>query len=155
MMRGFSLLELLVAVLVVSAGALGVAGLQLASSQNNRGALAQSLATMRADDLVERMRANPAAGYGIALGDAPPAYVGCLSSACTPDQLARFDLTVWKCGLGKWREERTCRALPETIRPATWLAAGDGAVAETAGFVTVTVVWGDAAANTLEVAVGR
>ena len=63
MTGGFSLLELLVAVLVVAVGALGVAGLQLASIQNNRGAMQYSVTTALATDLVERMRANPGADY--------------------------------------------------------------------------------------------
>lgn len=141
MSRGFSLLELLVAVLVVAVGALGVAGLQLASSQNNRGAMAHSLATLLAGDLAERMRANPAAGYGIAIGEAPPSFVDCHANACSSVELARFDLAVWKCSLGAWRDEATCRAMPDTIRPATVLAGGDGSVDESGGIATVTVVW--------------
>ena len=155
MTGGFSLLELLVAVLVVAVGALGVAGLQLTSIQNNRGAMQYSVTTLLATDLVERMRANPGADYGTDLGTAPPPFHDCLANDCTPGQLAQFDLAIWKCALGKWREDTTCDGLPDGIRPMTVLPGGDGKVVEDAGVVTVTVVWGRAGRGTFEIAVRR
>ena len=153
MTGGFSLLELLVAVLVVAVGALGVAGLQLASIQNNRGAMQYSVTTALATDLVERMRANPGADYSTDLGAAPPRFHDCLANDCAPAQLAQFDLTVWKCALGKWQEDTTCTGLPEAIRPMTVLPGADGRVVEDAGVVTVTVAWGRR--DTFEIAVPR
>ena len=155
MTGGFSLLELLVAVLVVAVGALGVAGLQLASIQNNRGALQYSVTTSLAADLVERMRANPGADYGTDLGAAPPPFHDCLANDCNAEQLAQFDLAIWKCALGKWRRDTTCDGLPEAIRPMTVLPGGDGEVVEEAGVVTVTVAWGRAGRDTFEITVRR
>ena len=152
---GFSLLELLVAVLVVAVGALGVAGLQLASIQNNRGAMQYSVTTALATDLVERMRANPRADYSTDLGAAPPPFNDCLLNDCTPGQLAQFDLAVWKCALGKWQEDTTCDGLPEAVRPMAVLPGADGKVVEDAGVVTVTVAWGRAGRDTFEIAVRR
>lgn len=155
MNAGFSLLELLVAVLVVAVGALGVAGLQLASIQNNRGAMQHSVTTSLATDLIERMRANPDADYGTDLGTAPPPFHDCLTNDCTAGQLAQFDLAVWKCALGKWQQDTACSALPESIRPTTTLPGGDGEVVEEAGVVTVTVAWGRAGRDTFEIVVRR
>lgn len=155
MTGGFSLLELLVAVLVVAVGALGVAGLQLASIQNNRGAMQYSVTTVLATDLVERMRANPGIDYGTDLGAAPPPFRDCLANDCTPAQLAQFDLAVWKCTLGRWHQDATCDGLPEAVRPMTVLPGGDGRVVEEAGVVTVTVAWGRAARDTFEMTVRR
>lgn len=152
---GFSLLELLVAVLVVAVGALGVAGLQLASIQNNRAALQHSVTTSLANDLVERVRANPGADYSTDLGAAPPPFHDCLANDCTSGQLAQFDLAVWKCALGKWHEARTCTDLPEAIRPMTVLPGADGKVVDDAGLVTVTVAWGRGGRDALEIAVLR
>lgn len=152
---GFSLLELLVAVLVVGVGALGVAGLQLASIQNNRGAMQYSMTTVLANDLVERMRANPGADYRTDLGAPPPPFHNCLANDCTSGQLAQFDLAVWKCGLGKWHEDATCNDLPEAIRPRFALPGGDGKVVDDAGLVTVTVVWGRGGRDAFEIAVRR
>ena len=155
MRGGFSLLELLVAVLVVAVGALGVAGLQLASIQNNRGAMQYSVTTSLANDLVERVRANPGADYRIDLGAAPPPFHNCLANDCTSDQLAQFDLAVWKCALGKWREDMTCSGLPEAIRPLTVLPGADATVVDDEGVVTVTVVWGPGGRDAFEIAVHR
>ena len=155
MTRGFSLLELLVAVLVVAVGALGVAGLQLASIQNNRAALQYSVTTALVNDLVERVRANPGADYRSDLGAAPPTFHDCLANDCTSGQLAQFDLAVWKCALGKWQEHTTCSDLPEAVRPMTVLPGADGKVEADAGLVTVTVVWGRGGRDAFEVAVRR
>jgi len=154
MRGGFSLLELLVAVLVVAVGALGVAGLQLASVQNNRGAMQYSVTTSLANDLVERVRANPRADYGIDLG-APPPFHDCLANDCTSDQLAQFDLAVWKCAFGKWREDKTCSDLPEAIRPLTVLPGADARVVDEEGVVTVNVAWGHGGREAFEIAVRR
>jgi len=56
---GFSMIELLVAVLVMGIGVLGITGLQMVSLQNNRGALLRSEAVMLAYDMLDRIRANP------------------------------------------------------------------------------------------------
>ena len=140
--RAFSLLELLVAMLVVAVGVLGITGLQLASAANNRAALEHSLAAVAATDLVERMAANPGPEYSAALGSPPPAFVDCLSADCAPSQLADFDLAVWKCAFGVWRNHPTCRGLPPALRSSTALAGGDGAVEEQSGQAVVAVLWG-------------
>ena len=149
--RGDSLLELLVAVLVIGVGALGLAKLQMLSAQNNREALQQSMATSLADDMLERLRANPTAVYaGIDFGAPPPAFVDCRQRSCTAAQMAAFDVVAWKCALGRWRDQAACvtarkvRLLaPEQRQPG--LPDGDGAVVvDAGGLVTVTVRWGDA-----------
>lgn len=55
---GFTLLEILVAVLVLSIGLLGFAALQATSINNNQESYLQSQALAIADDLASRMRAN-------------------------------------------------------------------------------------------------
>ncbi len=119
---GASLVEVLVAVVVLSVGLLGIAGMQLVSLRNNHSAWLRSEATMRAYDVMERMRANRdqalAGGYDIALGAAAP-------SGSTPRDL---DLQEWKQDLSV-------------------LPSGDGAVARTVAagqtLFTVTVQWDD------------
>lgn len=154
---GFSLLELLVAVVIVAIGTLGVARLQLHSAQNNRAALQRSVAAMLAEDVLERLHANPSAAYAIGLGDPPPAYVDCLGQTCDRAQLAAFDLAVWKCALGSWHDAAPCapvRAagiLDSAIRQPG-LAGGDGAVEVLPGGVVVTVVWRSAGQRSLRLA---
>lgn len=59
--RGFSLIEVLVAVLVLAIGLLGLAGLQLTGLKSNHSAYVRSQAALLAYDITERMRANRAA----------------------------------------------------------------------------------------------
>ena len=73
--RGFTLLEVLVAVLVLSIGLLGLAGLMASSLKNSHSAYYRTQATWLAYDALDRMRANRgvalAYGYNLALGTAP------------------------------------------------------------------------------------
>lgn len=146
--EGSSLTELLVAVLVIGVGALGAAGLQLASSKNTRSALEGTTAVILAQDMAERLRANPQGAYpGVAYGSTPPGFVDCLAANCTSSELASFDVTVWKCSLGRWRADSACgearaaRALPPEERQPG-LPMGDGAIDWGAnGEFTVSVTW--------------
>ena len=56
--HGFTLVEALVALVVLSIGLLGVAALQLSSLQSNSSAASRSQATLLAYEIVDRMRAN-------------------------------------------------------------------------------------------------
>lgn len=55
---GFSLIEVLVAIVLLSFGLLGMVGLQAAALQNNREARLQSAAVDLARELAEMMRGN-------------------------------------------------------------------------------------------------
>lgn len=81
---GFSLIEVLVSVVVLSFGLLGMAGMQAASLQSNREARLQSSAVVLARELAEMIRGNKLAGI---LPAATNPYMGSFSSplaATTP-----------------------------------------------------------------------
>lgn len=154
--KGFSMIELLVAVLVMGIGVLGITGLQVISLQNNRGALLRSEAVILAYDIMDRIRANPAgtpagsAYAGIGLDDAPPAAANCNAAACTSAQMVLFDQAVWKCALGSYQDNATCTGFhaanilpPPSDQPG--LPNGDGGIAVNAGtgIITVTIRWQD------------
>ena len=149
--EGSSLTELLVAILVIGLGALGAAGLQLASSKNTRSALEATTAVILAQDMAERLLANPGGAYaGVADGTAPAGFVDCLAANCTPPELASFDVAVWKCSLGRWQADGACRqaraagALPPEVQQPG-LPMGDGAIDWGAnGEFTVSVTWQNA-----------
>ncbi|HEX7037013.1 MAG TPA: type IV pilus modification protein PilV [Pseudomonadales bacterium] len=146
--RGFSMIELLVAVLVMGIGVLGVAALQMVSLQNNRLALERGEAVHLAYDVMDRLRANPGADYQIGFGDGPPDAPDCLGGGanCSPDQMRDFDLASWKCLLGDHRDEAVCAELrgagviPD-LDPPPGLPGGDGAIENNGGVITVTVRW--------------
>ena len=57
---GFTLIEVMIAVLILLVGLLGVAGIQLISFHNNQSAYLRSQATFIASDFPDRIRSNPA-----------------------------------------------------------------------------------------------
>ncbi len=101
--RGFSVVEALVASLIVSVGLLGVGELILCSLREGAAALARTQAVGLVSDMVERIRANPDAGdaYDCASYTAAPAEHGCAPSGapageCTARELAEDDLARWQ-----------------------------------------------------------
>jgi len=105
---GFTLLEVLVSIVVLSFGLLGMVGLQAASLQANRDARLQSVASLMARGLAEMIRgnkvvanlttANPYQGsFTSPLVATTPDY--CLSAgatACTsPTEAAQAEMTEW------------------------------------------------------------
>jgi type IV pilus assembly protein PilV len=91
---GFTLVEVLIAVLVLSIGLIGLASLQGVALQFNNSAFLRSQATNMAYDMADRVRANRRAAlnlgaYNLAVADATPA-VG---------TLAETDLNEWRTAL--------------------------------------------------------
>ena len=105
MQNGFTLIEILVSLIILSIALLGMAGLQILSIQSTTNALNRSQATMVAYDLAERMKRNKVAALNnrydteIKLVDGKqknaPASPGCINSGCTADQLAKQDIREW------------------------------------------------------------
>lgn len=99
--RGMSLVEVMVAVLVLGIGVMGYAALQVRSVRMSEDTYSRSQAMAIAQDAVERVRSNlNALGdyYGASWGGAPTApassciYTGSAPVACTPTQLAAEDV---------------------------------------------------------------
>lgn len=110
--RGFSLIEVLVSVVVLSFGLLGMVGMQAAALQANREARLQSSAVVLARELAEMIRGNKAVGLEITTTTNP--YLGSFSSplvaadpkyclnvsvgttACTnTSEIAKAQMTEW------------------------------------------------------------
>jgi len=94
---GFTLLEVMIAIVVVAFGLLGLAGLQVFALKNNQSAAMRSAATVLASDVVDRMKAN---FQGVIAGqydkpniaDYAAGIAGCNATAgCTPTDLAQND----------------------------------------------------------------
>lgn len=103
--NGYTLVEVLVALLVVSLGLLGMAALQISALKQNQNAYVRSQAIIAANDIMDRMRANKTAvtsgnyfkdstGY-----DGDEADDACEGSVCNSAAMATYDLNNWKYNL--------------------------------------------------------
>lgn len=134
--RGFTLVEVLVAILLLSVGLLGVAGMQISGLRYHQGAYLRGQATTLLSDMADRMRINPqgvgAGSYNaITVNTATsgwqsslPADPDCAANACTPANQAALDIRQWGLALGQ---------LPRAV----------GTVTRTGLIFTLTITWQD------------
>jgi type IV pilus assembly protein PilV len=117
--RGFSLIEVLVSIVVLSVGLLGVAALQVTGLRVGQSSFYRAQAAQFATDMADRLRANAGEARTCQLALDAPTPVG-------PTTTCGRDLAEWRGRL---------RALP----------GGTGAVEVdlAASLVTVTVQWDD------------
>ncbi len=112
--QGFSLIEVLIALVILSVGMLGVLTLQVKGLQFSQSARISTNVILSASDMADRIRSNPTAGvsYIAALnegGGNPPAPQCAdlpnvplpLNTVCTPATLAAFDIWLWKEALSQ------------------------------------------------------
>jgi type IV pilus assembly protein PilV len=136
---GFTLVEALVALVVLSVGLLGVAKLVLGAVHADDSAYMRGQATQLAYELLDEMRANrPGAIAFDYNGGGAGTFHDCTGGACTALQLAQLDLfnfnnrvnqTLPACG------QQFCYALAEAVD-----AVGDTTA-------TITVSWDDSLAQ--------
>ncbi len=160
--KGFTLIEVLVAVLVFSFGLLGIAGMMTISVRNNHNGYLRSQANFLAENMMDRMRSNPTALWngdydGLAatgttdcsLAGTPPAT----GTVCNFTQLAAYDMESWARTLAQYlpagQGTITCvanSALSGLINTATppsiWFPAPPYD-----GLCTVTIQWNEADRN--------
>ncbi len=93
-MPGFSLIEVLIALIIMSVGMLGIASLYVHGMQAGRTSMFRHNAVTLAGDIADRIRANPGAGdaYEAAV---PGAAVDCLSTDCDAATMASSDIFTW------------------------------------------------------------
>jgi|SRR5450830_861390 len=123
---GFTMLEVLVTMMIVSFGLLGIAGIIANGLKSNSSSYVRSQASWLSNDIIDRMRANRATAelstlpYNLAIGAAP-------SGATVP----ALDLIAWR--------DELANALP----------SGTGGVAIDAATkkVTIIVQWDDSRAT--------
>lgn len=96
--QGFTLLEVLVAVVVLSIGLLGLAGLQATGLSQNNSAYQRTQATLLAYDMLDRLRANYEGvrqGYYNDMTAGTETDPACISTGCTVLQLSKYDNFHW------------------------------------------------------------
>jgi len=149
--KGFTLMEVLVALAVLSIGLLGMAGMQLFSLKSSHNAYLRTQATTAANELVDKIRANRIAAIA---GNYDSALItNCQTTDCTPNQLASFELSQWKCALGNYETDTTCTTAANGIDLNSTLPSGDGSVVRdntNSNVITVTVQWMDRSTGNTE-----
>ncbi len=135
--RGVSLVESMIALLVISIGLLGIAALQITSMKQNNSALHHSQAVWIGSNMSERIRSNfgAFASYaGIDTNTSPTQ--DCLASTCTIQQLVDGDAADWAVEIQK-------------------LPAGRGTVTGVgANMLTIRVMWDDEGTGASGIACG-
>jgi type IV pilus assembly protein PilV len=120
---GFTLVEVLVTLVILSVGLLGIAALHTASLRNSLDSALRSQASALAADIADRMRGNRnaalAGNYDIAIGSTRTVISG--------SPLVDRDINAWKTQL------------------AQVLPGGDGSIVRTGDVFTITVQWGERA----------
>lgn len=104
--QGVGLLEVLIALLVLSIGIMGLAALQSTGLRLNTQSYQRTQAIMAIQDIVDRIRANPSgqsAGeydtvtYASTLPSAPDCADG--TTICSSGDMAKYDIRQWKLAL--------------------------------------------------------
>lgn len=120
---GFSLLEVLISIIVLTIGLLGVAALQGSSIRYNHSAQLRAIAIAQGHSMADRIKANKAGAEAGAYNavSGTPSQTSC--TACTPTQLAQYDAWKWN-----------------TVN-ASLLPSGQGTVTGNNNRYTITVRW--------------
>ena len=134
---GFTLVEVMVALAVVSIGMLGIASLYTQALGAARTTQYRSQAINLLADMADRIRANRLGGAAYA-GAAADNNCGLTGGAtCTPAELAAYDLYTWGQSVedllpaGQWSVTRTAAtALPTYTINVEWDEVGHGTLTE-------------------------
>ena len=98
--HGFSLVEVLIALIIMSVGMLGIATLFVQSMQAGRTSMFRHHAVTMAGDVADRIRANPRAG---AAYEGLGADTGCVGTGhdCNEAARAAHDILLWGAQAGE------------------------------------------------------
>ena len=144
-MRGFTMLEVLVALVVLSLGLLGIAALLVTTQKSNSSSYIRQQAVQSAYNILDRIRANQIeavlggynasnlAGAGQTPAVAAAPAVDCTQTACTAPQMAAYDIWHWQA--------RDLAQLTNGCGSVTTTASGNNTL------VTITVQWDDGQAS--------
>lgn len=125
---GISMVEVLVAIVVLSFGLLGLAGLQADGLRSNNNAYMKSQATLLAYDMLDRMRANlqgVESGFYDELFSTAPNDPDCISSGCSIEEMSQHDAYEWS--------QKIAELLPNGQGKV--IGSGSGSI------FTITVMW--------------
>jgi type IV pilus assembly protein PilV len=142
---GFTLIEILVSLVILSFGLLGIAGMMVQSIKSNSSSYLKQRSIQTASNIIDRIRANTqvaiSGSYAVnnlvtsgapTLPSAPA--TDCGNTTCTPAQLAAYDTWYWLVNDVAARLPNGCASITTSVSGVNTL-------------VTVTVQWEDGAAQ--------
>lgn len=138
---GFTLIEALVAFLILTVGLLGIASLQTMSLKSGHTAALRTVAVVKVEEILESMRSNPTAVIDYAAGvadmgiDNGCSQTAAAAAACTPTQMAQDELFRWKNSL--------IEALPNNAATTASVVVTPPAPPATMNLVVVSVNWNE------------
>jgi len=160
--RGFSLIEVMVAVLIVSLGLIGIAAMQANAIASTHSSQMESLVAIEAQSLASSMTANPWWNQGLFPSSitvnggtiSPTSMQGstdCTKASCSGAQLASYDLAAWGQQLQKQvpgaQATIACQAgspvicsITVTWTPESNVALNSGTASNTATALSYTLV---------------
>ena len=143
--RGFTLIEVLVAVLVLSIGLLGLAALQTSGLGMNHSAYLRSQATILAADMADRMRANQDAVDADKYNGTANAHAGCSTTGgCSSTQMAENDVDQWRTNITAALPEGTGIVCPDSSpNDGTDITAANNGCEATGNVYAVKIWWRD------------
>lgn len=123
--KGLTLIESMVALVIISVGLLGIAALQVSAMKQNTVALNHSQAVWIGYDMADRIRANISQFTNYAGIDTAKGYAqDCMSGPCNNTQMIDADAAEW-------------------VAQVQTLPAGRGIIAGDATRLDITVMWDD------------
>ena len=142
---GFTLIEVMISVFIISFGILGMASMQITSKRVGLDALQRSIAVTAAHDILERMAANKVlvdsyAGFTVGGGTITTEPNNCRTGICTAGGILLRDMWEWEQALDGGTEvfddNGTDVSVGGLINPKGCITQD-----ATTGIVTVTVAW--------------
>ena len=140
--RGFTLIEALIAFIVLSVGLLGAVALQAKAKQASFDSMQRAAALALGNDIIQRIRANDVNNadalynFNFNSTETIDASANCQNNVCTPDQLAAFDRAQWQRAIRARENSGTLDNAVVCISPTRV----DGAVTSEVQ-LTVVVTW--------------
>jgi type IV pilus assembly protein PilV len=147
--QGFTLIEVLISVLIMSVGILGAAGLQLRGLDANRDAFYRTTATLVASDIMNRIEVNPTITYAVDDTKTPADFSSvssCSTADCNPAAMAQHDIAHWLCSINS-SNAGTEYAICGDLSAQGSLPNGKGSIAKTGDEYAIRVEWSDIKSN--------
>jgi type IV pilus assembly protein PilV len=149
--QGFSLLEVLVAVVVFSVGLMGMAGLLMVSVRTNHSSYLRSQAGFLAQSMADRMRANMPALWTNAYNLAYPVTgtANACSTGCTITEVVTRDSVLWSNSLRQFLPAPTAR-IGCVLNAGASVPSNPTLIVNRApynGLCTITITWAESSLN--------